>query len=158
MADPGHSEMVSPAEKRAITEAWLRLTARAYPSQTAELLLADEDRFLNPAGYVLRRGLPMLVDAALGGTELEDAAPVIEELLRIRAVQDFSATEAVSFISLLKPLVRERLGTDGRIEDRIDRLARMACDAYVRCRQALLAIQAVERRRRAFVAERMLHS
>jgi len=83
---------------------------------------------------------------------------VLEELLRIRAVQEFSASEAVSFIFLLKPLLRGRSGHDDRIDERIDELALMAFDAYMRSRERLLALQVNESRRKTYLLERMLES
>lgn len=156
MAVPRPQETVSAQEKRAISDAWLERTVHSYPSRTAEMLLAQGDRFRNPIGHALREGLPVLLDAVIGDAELETAGPVLDELLRIRAVQEFSAAEAASFVFLLKPLLRERSRHDDCVEDRIDKLALMAFDAYMRCRETLLALQVNESRRQTFLLERML--
>jgi hypothetical protein len=158
VAVPRPKETVPVHEKRTISDAWLKRTVQAYPKRTAEMLLAQGDQFRNPAGYALREGLPVLLDAVLGDGELAAAGLVLEELLRIRAVQEFSASEAVSFIFFLKPLLRGRSGHDDRIDERIDELALMAFDAYMRCRERLLALQANESRRKTYLLERMLES
>jgi hypothetical protein len=145
-------------DKRAIADAWLKRTVQTYPERTAKVLLTEGDRFRNPAGYALREGLPVLLDAVLGDAELAVAEPALEDLLRIRAVQEFSAGEAVSFVFLLKPLLRDLSGCDGRVEDRIDELALMAFDAYMRCRERLLKLEINESRRRMYILERMLES
>jgi hypothetical protein len=100
----------------------------------------------------------VLLDAVLGDAELATASSALEELMRIRAVQEFSASEAVSFIFALKPLLRDRSGRNDRIEDRIDELALMAFDAYMRCREKLLALGVNESRRRTYLLERMIES
>jgi hypothetical protein len=150
------SGSVSAEDKRAIAHAWLERTAEAYPRLAREMLLEEGDRFRHPIGYALRERLPVLLDIVLGDAEPDGAVPPLDELIRIRAVQQFSASEAVSFIFLLKPVLRERFGCDARLEERIDALALMAFDSYMQCREKLLALRVNEARRRTFLTDRIL--
>jgi hypothetical protein len=158
VAAPRPEDIVPLEDKRAISGAWLERTVQMYPEQTAPVLLGREDRFRNPVGFALREGLPVLLDAVLGEAELDAARKALDGLLSILAVQEFSASQAVSFVFLLKPLLRERSGRDERLERRVDELALMAFDAYTQCRERLLTLRVNEARRRTFLLERMLKS
>ena len=153
------------AQRQAILEAWLARTADTYPPQTAQLLREQRDPFRNPVGQVLREGLPVLLDVLLGGGDLAAAAPALDRVVRVRAVQDFTPGEAVGFLFLLKGVIREVLEAAGHaggspdpiegVEDRIDRLVLLGFDRYVACREQMAEIRVREARRRLFVLERM---
>ncbi len=161
MAVSRPKDIVPVEDKRAICSAWLERTVQMYPEPTAQVLLGREDRFLNPVGYALREGLPVLLDVALGEAECDTARQVLDDLLSIRAVQESSASQAVSFVFLLKPLLQERSGCNERRidhENKIDQLALMAFDAFTQCRERLLTLRVNEARRRRFLLERMSKS
>jgi RsbT co-antagonist protein rsbRD N-terminal domain len=107
------------------------------------------DPFRDPVGYTVREALPVLLDVALGSNPVEDAVAPLERLMRIRAVQDLTPAQAVGFLFELKPLLREFGGpADFARDGRIDALALLAFDRYVRCREDAHAIQLRELRRR----------
>lgn len=113
------------------------------------------DPFRNPVGYAIRDALPVLLDVVLGRVPVLEVRVPLERLMRIRAVQDCTPAQAVSFLFVLKPLVRERMGLDAAMEDRIDRLALAAFDLYLRCREEAHVIQLRELHRRAQWSERV---
>lgn len=147
-----------PAEEQAaIAAAWLERTLAAYPPQTSRFLKQEKDRFRNPVGYALRHGLPVLVGELLGGMNAERITPVLDEIMRMRAVQDFTPSRALSFLFELKPVLREAspLPAAAEVEERIDRLALEAFDLYVACRERMHEIKTREAGRRTFVEARM---
>ena len=87
----------------------------------------------------------------------------LDAIIRIRAVQDLTASQAVGFVFLLKPILLELqpernpaardvpLGV--LLNDRIDRLALMAFDKYMQCREQLADIRVSEGRRRIHVRQ-----
>jgi hypothetical protein len=89
-------------------------------------------------------------------------APVLDNIVRIRAIQDFTASQAVSFPFLLKQIIRAEFEPDAlpyseelaALEARIDELALLAFDLYVKCREQVFEIKANEIKRRAFILER----
>jgi hypothetical protein len=83
--------------------------------------------------------------------ETERIAPALDALIRIRAVQDLTASQAVGFVFLLKPILRELAPVDDSLNDRIDRLALMAFDKYMQCREQLADIRVNEGQRRMHV-------
>jgi len=147
-----------PAETRnAILQDWLAQAAHTWPEQAA--LLDVRDPFHNPVGCALREGLPELLDAVLADEWPEGAGAALERLVRIRAVQDFTASQAVSFLLLLKPVLRARLAESRSrveaLEDRVDRLMLVAFDLFTGCREQARQIQLDEARRRVYLGERV---
>jgi len=149
--------VLSAEEQGAIAAAWLEATLAAYPPQTSRFLSQEKDRFRNPVGYALRNGLPVLLAELLGGMEAGRITPVLDEIMRMRAVQDFTPSRALSFLFALKPVLRERHASlaTAEMDDRIDRLALEAFDLYVECRERMHEIRTREAERRTFVSARM---
>jgi len=154
------------ARKRdAIVRAWLAETLRSYAEHTARFLSQDTDPFRNPAGHTLSQGLPALYDALLGGMDAVGIAPLLDPIVRMRAVQDFSPSQAIAFVFLLKPVIRAVLKDDAQpispadglaaVETRIDAMALLAFDLFVQCREQISEIRAGEAGRRTFVWDRM---
>ena len=151
------------AEKRsALIEAWGESVLQAYPEQTGRFLRAVTDPFSNPVGATLRDNLPVVFDALLGSSPEAQAEESLDRIVRLRAVQDFTAGQAVGVVYLLKRILRrERAGAaradaDGwaRLDDELDGLAVRAFEAFVRCREKIFEIKADQARRRVFVLER----
>ena len=98
------------ARKDAIVRAWLARTLETYPERTSRLLAKEPDPFRNPVGHALKEALPALFDELLGAMDAGRLAPLLDGIVRIRAVQDFSPSQAVAFVFLLKQVIREELG------------------------------------------------
>jgi RsbT co-antagonist protein rsbRD N-terminal domain len=151
--------VVSPQQKQAIRERWVWDTVHTYHEQTAEFLLREKDEFRNPMGNALIKGLPILLDELLGGMSAAIYAPALEDIIRIRAVQDFAPGQAVGFVFLLKGILRSEL--EGPVEeltvleDRIDEMALAGFDLFMKCREKIYGVRADEARRRTDVLERM---
>lgn len=146
------------AKKSAIVQEWLARTLQTYPEHTSRFLAHEKDPFRNPVGHSLKAALPLLFDELLGEMNASRITPVLDGVVRIRAVQDFTAGQAVAFIFLLKRVIREELireiqgGADGEalaaVEGRIDEMALLAFDLFIQCRERLYEIKAHEVRRR----------
>jgi hypothetical protein len=153
------------AKKSAIVNEWLVQTLRTYPEQTSRFLSQEMDPFRNPVGHSLREALPALVDRLIADSDTATLSRLLDPILRIRAVQDFSAGKAVAFIFLLKRVMREALrdevnkDTGGEslaaMEARIDEMALLAFDVFMKCREQIYEIKTSEAKRRLFVLERM---
>lgn len=150
---------LEPARRDAAVGEWLAQTFRTYPAQTARLLEARKDRFQNPVGYALRVSLPALLDELTGGFDRARVRAALDEVVRIRAVQDFDAEEAIGFVFLLKPILREQLDPPGglgeALERRVEELAALAAELYDDCRKRMIEIQRREAERRVYVARRI---
>ncbi len=145
------------ARKDAIVRAWLARTLETYPERTARFLAREPDPFRNPVGQALKEALPALFDELLGAMDGGRLAPLLDGIVRIRAVQDFTPSQAVAFVFLLKQAIREEGGGEGlaAVDGRIDEVALLAFDLFMRCRDQMSAIKADEARRRTSLLERM---
>ena len=145
-----------------LTEEWLARTLRSYPEATTRFLNQERDAFRNPVGHTFREGLERLFDGLAGNKDVSVMTSVLDSIIRIRAVQDFTASQAVSFVFLLKQVIREELKDDAgpysndlsALETRIDELALLAFDLFMQCRQQICEIRANEARRRVSLLER----
>jgi hypothetical protein len=150
---------VSSEQKRAIAQEWLALTLQTYPSQSAQFLVHETDCFRNPVGQTLKEGISRLVDELFGDMDSARVRPALEDIVRIRAVQNFSAREAVGFVFLLKDIFQQELSTDAAIwpelDRRVDEMALAAFDFYSQCRARVSDIQVSEARRRVALLQRI---
>jgi hypothetical protein len=90
----------------------------------------------------------------LGEMDPQELVPILDGIVRIRAVQDFNPSQAVFFVFLLKKVVREKLEKeiqDHRVVDdllvfeaKLDEVALLAFDIYVKCKEKLYEIRAME--------------
>ena len=132
-------------KRRPIVARWFDLILEAYPSDTANFLKEEQDRFANPAGYIISRGLETLYDELTRETDSANVITTLDSIIRIRAVQDFNTFQALAFVFLLKKAIREELEGEmerGEVffeylsfESRIDALSLFASDIYVKARE-----------------------
>ncbi len=144
-------------QRDAIVSEWVARTIGSYPEQTARLMLQQKDPFRNPAGHLYTEGLPALFDQLTGGWESERVRGLLDPIIRLRAVQDFTPSQAVGFVVLLKQVIRDQAPSalTAELSDRIDELALLAFDLFMTCREESYAIRAREAQRRSFVSERI---
>ena len=146
------------AEKKSeILAKWLERTLATYPHQMQRFLHDEKDRFRNPVGHTLREGLAALLDELMGAMDLAKIRPALESIVRLRAVQDFTPSQAVGFVYLLREIMEEERadGKPAEAQKRIDEMALLAFDLYVKCREEIDAIKAREAQRKVYVLERM---
>jgi hypothetical protein len=147
-------------KKSAFLKRWFNLIVETYPDETTRFLKYQKDRFANPVGYALTQSLDRLYEEVVSGVDPERAAPALDQIIRIRAIQNFSPSQAVAFVFFLKTVIREALEEDIRqsgikeellvIETRIDQLALLAFDQYMGCREKLYDLKANELRRQTY--------
>jgi hypothetical protein len=141
----------------AIVERWLAETLASYQSSGAEFFQQTKDPFANPVGCALARGMTGVVDCLLTEKPIESVRGNLDEIVKIRAVQDFSPSQALSFVFLLKKAVRKELGGRidkqgltadlARFESRIDEVALLAFEIYVHCREQVYQLRVDEVKR-----------
>lgn len=147
-------------KKATIVKRWFDMILETYPPEAAKFFKQEGNRFANPVGYVLLREIESLYREILAGVDAEKIASFLDKIIRIRAIQDFSPSEAVAFVYFLKKVIREELASEihenGLYEDllkfdtRIDELALIAFDIYMQCREKIYEIRVDEVRNRVF--------
>ena len=122
---------------------------QSYPAAALPFLAGQDDPFRNPVGHTLRQSLTTLFEELIGDMNASAVATALDAIIRIRAVQDLTASQAVGFLFLLKPLTRKLAPEQDheKLADRIDRLALMAFDKYMQCREQVAQIRLSESRR-----------
>ena len=132
-----------------ILERGIADTIRTYPSAAVPFLISENDPFRNPVGHALRQSLTNLFEQLQGNMDASHITPALDAIIRIRAVQDLTASQAVGFVYLLKPILRELAPEHDQVRfaDRVDQLALMAFDKYMQCREQLVEIRLNERLR-----------
>lgn len=150
----------------AVLKRWVQLILSTYPPEAAAFLQGERDVFLNPVGQAIARETEVILEGLLAGTEAESLYGSLDNLISIRAVQDFSPSEAVGFMFLLKQAVRSGLGTEHQnallwedllnLESRIDAVALTAFDLYMKRREKVFQVKANEAKRiSSLLIERM---
>ncbi|MGD8414901.1 MAG: RsbRD N-terminal domain-containing protein [Candidatus Latescibacterota bacterium] len=145
--------------REAVLEKWFEAIVRTYPQQTSQFLARQKDRFSNPVGYAIERSIGPVYDQVAAAMDTDALLEALDGIIRIRSVQEFKPSEAVSFVFQLKSIIREVLGErTGELEQsgglaeldhRIDRVAVLAFDKYMECRQKLFEIRTREIRGQA---------
>jgi hypothetical protein len=153
-------------KKAAIGERWFESILETYPPDTQRFLKTHKEKFTNPVGSTVREAVEGILKeliARLGGQGSdfqEGRVPsYLDNIIRIRAVQGFTASRAVSFVLALKGVVRRELSrqeaaeVSGQLADldaMVDELMLMAFDVYMNCREKIYEIRANELSRRTF--------
>jgi len=141
-------------KKSAILGRWLTTIYESYPPETAIFLQKEKDRFDNPVGYRVSEGLEGLYGALTQEMERAQVLTWLDEIIRIRALQDFAPSQALAFIFLLKNVIRQELADEIQqenlaaeileLESRIDGLALLGFDVYSKRREKIYEIRANE--------------
>ena len=144
----------------AIVDAWFEAVVETYHEETRPPLRKQNAPFTNPVGFNTAQGLAGLFDGLVKGMLPAETSRFLDGIVRIRAVQDFTPSDAVRFIFRLKDVVRKELAES--LEDpaiaaelvpfhaAIDDLALFAFDLYMQCRETLYDIKAKEARNMTF--------
>lgn len=135
-------------------ERWFQLILGTYPADTSRFLKQEKDRFANPVGYTISREIEMLYDELLQEMNPDKVAACLDNIIRIRVVQDFSPSQTIAFIFLLKKAIREELASEIaenrvleellKFESKIDKLVLLAFDIYMKCREKVFEIRVSE--------------
>jgi len=147
--------------KSAILKTWFDAVVETYPDETSAFLKKKKAQFTNPVGYTLLEGLEHLFDALLQGMLPDTVSQFLDSIVRLRAIQEFTPSEAVMFIFQLKKVVRQELGNEllqqqgiieelATFESAVDDLALYAFDLYVKCREKIYELKANEAKNMTF--------
>ena len=132
-------------KKKAIVQKWIDQMLDSYGAP--DFFKKQKDRFANPIGSTVSDGLQKIFAILVEEKDLAEAAKPLENIIKIRAVQEFTPSAAISFVYFLKNIVREELAKEKNreevlsllsvLEPRIDKIALMAFDIYMDCQERL---------------------
>ena len=133
-------------KKSSIVKKWFEFVVDTYAPDAALFFKNQRDNFLNPVGGTTRSILKKLFEALLEKVDADSIAVTLEPLIKIRAVQSFTPSQAVGFLFVLKTLIRKELEKEIKkidpeelvsIDARIDSLALIGFDIFVQCREKI---------------------
>lgn len=148
-------------KKAAIVQKWFDAVLETYQEESRTPMRRQGAQFANPVGFNLSQGLEGLFEGLLQGMMPADVAAHLDTMVRIRAIQDFTPSQAVSFIFDLKRVTRNVLGKEliqdvrnaeglRSFDSAVDDLALYAFDLYMQCREKIYDLKAKEARDATF--------
>jgi hypothetical protein len=146
--------------KASILKRWFDAIIDSYPSDSSNFLKKNKDQFTNPVGYTFSEVIHGLFEELLNGGDSEKYFPYLNDIIKIKAVQEFSPSQAVSFLFLLKNVIRGELKDHLKtnqfqnelysLESEIDSLALLAFDIFMKCREQIYELKTNETKNRMF--------
>ncbi|MBF0411605.1 MAG: RsbRD N-terminal domain-containing protein [Desulfamplus sp.] len=160
-----------------ILKKWFEFTIKSYPEDTARFFRKAKNKFDNPVGSATLQSLENTLKLIISMTselDFQDYAVnkidanqnvienALDPIIRIRAVQNFTASQAVAFVFELKtivksivkelhdtndPLDREEFGYIA-FDHTVDLVALAAFNRFMKCRENIFLLKATEAKRR----------
>lgn len=153
--------------KEALAARWTDMVNGTYPFETIGFLRTQNNRFANPVGYRTEQAAAAIMEVLFTERPDEEALlAAVDDIIRVRAVQDFSPEAAVGVIFAMKQVVRDVVMASSptrdllpallAVESRIDAVALMAFGVYARCRETLHQMKVDEFKRQHSQVTRLL--
>jgi hypothetical protein len=132
-------------KKQEILSLWIERTLDSYAAPG--FFKSAGDPFANPVGSNITGGLTALLDLLRTDADIQAFGKPLDQVVRIRAVQDLTPAQAVAPFLELKWVVRlvfsgdkdskPLLGKLDALEYKIDQMALAAFNIYAECREQL---------------------
>lgn len=144
------------SRKKTILDKWFDATIQSYHQDTIKFLKNHKAQFTNPVGSLTYQGLDNLLNEILNEFNRDKISKYLDDIIKLRAVQGFLPSEALTFILQLKSIVREELSEEMKRSDlskdlerfynKIDDLILIAFDIFMKCREKIYDLKANELR------------
>jgi hypothetical protein len=131
---------------------WVDYTLSTYKS--SKFFRKEVDKFANPVGGATREALDALFLLLVENAEPQTFVAPLEKMMRIRAIQDFAPSQAVSPIHAVKHITRDILAKDKEkchliaelydFEFAVDMAVLAAFDLYMDSRERLYGVRMEE--------------
>ena len=135
-----------------IVDQWVDYTLSSYKSAT--FFKKAPDKFANPVGGNTREALGKLFKLLTKNADPKEFIAPLDQIMRIRSIQEFTASEAVAPIHAVKHITREILAKDSErkqfiadlydFEFAVDLAVLAAFDLYMQCRERLYKVRVKE--------------
>jgi hypothetical protein len=154
--------------KETVIQRWIDGILASYPGDASATFGRVQDRFANPVGHSVRAGARGIVEALCNGLDAGRIHAALREIIQVRAVQQFTPSQAVGFVFHLKSLIRTEVAGAGdpdaaselaTLDGEIDRIALAAFDIFAQCREQVYQLRVEEVKRRvAWVIDKLNQS
>ena len=140
--------------KKDILKRWQQEIFQIYPADSIRFLTSESDQFANPVGHSIREHTETLLSAIMSEDEIsaEKYNSMLDEMIRVRAVQDLSPSRALKYLYDLKEVItgelKDVVESDinqycnlVNLYERIDKVILIAFDIYSKCKEKLFEIK-----------------
>lgn len=109
---------------------------------------SNNGQFTNPVSFTIGNSLDSILDSLLENKEIDDQ--VLDDIIRIRAVQTMPPSKAISFTYKLKEIIRDLVKDKShyadllKFENKLDELISRSLDIYMGCREQIFKIKLQE--------------
>jgi len=141
-------------KREGIIKKWFDLIIDSYPPDTAHFIKNQKNQFANPVGSTIHTAIEGIFDELLNPSDSVKLSTYLDNIIRIRAIQDFTPSVALNFLFLLKDVIREEIKEDlhgeGMVnevlsfESRVDDLLKESFEIYMACREKIYELSANE--------------
>ena len=135
-----------------IVNKWVDYTLSSYKSSV--FFKKSPDKFSNPVGGNTREALSALFKLLAKNADPTEFAAPLEQIMRIRSIQEFTASEAAGPVFAVKHITRALFEKDSErkhliselydFEFAVDLAALQAFDLYIQCREQLYLVRIKE--------------
>jgi hypothetical protein len=150
------------SKKVAIVSKWIDSIFNSFPEEAGNFLKLKKNQFSNPIGHTITTNAEKIYDELINNRNIETIEFLLDDIMRISAVQSFSPSQAVKFLFDLKKVIRDELKVElmeKKIADElinvellIDQTILRAFDIYMKSREKVFKIRVNEIKSRSFKA------
>jgi hypothetical protein len=137
--------------KSSIVSKWIKKILDSYSTESSSFFSNEKNQFSNPVGNIISKNGTSIFNEIAGSRNFDNITLLLTDFMKIRAVQNFSPSEAVGFVFYLKKVIREELDHEisqqaildelVELESVIDKTALIAFDLYMQSREKVFQIR-----------------
>ncbi|MCW8803300.1 MAG: RsbRD N-terminal domain-containing protein [Ignavibacteriaceae bacterium] len=141
-------------KREAIVRNWIDLIFNSYPAESANFLKLKKNQFSNPIGHTITSSAEKIFEELINKRNIETIELLLDDIIKISAVQSFSPSQAVTFLFDLKKVIRDELKVELmektvfdeliNFELLIDQIILRTFDLYMESREKVFKIRVNE--------------
>ena len=149
-------------KKEAIVRNWIDLILNSYPAEAANFLKLKKNQFGNPIGHTITINAEKIFDELINDCDFEKIKFLLDEIIKIRAVQSFSPSQALGFLFDLKKTIRDEFSAElaekaisdelSKLDLLIDQMVLIGFDLYMGSREKVFKIRVNEIKSKSYKA------
>ena len=149
-------------KKEAIVRKWIDLILNSYPAEAANFLKLKKNQFGNPIGHTITINAEKIFDELINDCDFEKIKFLLDEIIKIRAVQSFSPSQALGFLFDLKKTIRDEFSAElekkaisdelSKLDLLIDQMVLIGFDLYMGSREKVFKIRVNEIKSKSYKA------
>jgi len=149
-------------KKTPIVRNWTELIFNSYPAEAVNFLSSKKNQFSNPIGYTVTTNTEKIFDELINDCDLDKIKLLLDEIIKIRAVQSFPPSQAVYFLLDLKKAIRDECKAEllnknvsdelSNFELLIDKMLIIGFELYMEAREKVFKIRVNEIKSRSYKA------